>query len=113
MKSGENPRKAIHFAIGVVGWFFLQTIYCTIVGTFRNTAFFFASVPINVIAILIFFFMKSRWIAFGAGIAFSFNIIGLISMGILGMIDDEAIVATCILFPPFILLFTNWLEWLR
>jgi hypothetical protein len=112
MKSVKNSRKAIHFAIGLVGWFFLQTIYCTIVGKFRITAFFLASVPINVVAILVIFLMKHGWIAFGAGIAFSFNIIGLISMGILGMIDDEAIVATYILFPPFILLFTNWLGWL-
>ena len=113
MKNIENSRKVILFAIGFVGWFILQTIYCSIAGKFEITALSCATLPINVIAILIIFLIKRGWIAFGAGIAFGLNIIGLISMGILGMIDDEAIVGIYIMFPPFVLLFSNWLEWLR
>jgi hypothetical protein len=62
--------------------------------------------------ILVIFLRKHRWIAFGAGSAFILNGVALISMGLLGVVDDEAIIGLFFLFPPFILLFTNWLEWL-
>jgi hypothetical protein len=49
--------------------------------------------------------------AWGAGIAIILNAIGLVMMAAFGVIDDEAQVAKVISFPPFFLLFFDWLAW--
>jgi hypothetical protein len=104
--------KASACALGFIDWFLLQAIYCSIAFKFSNPVLIFASLPINVITILIGFLVKQRWIAFSAATAFILNGIALMSMGLLGVIDDEAIIGICFLFPPFFLLFTNWFDWL-
>ncbi len=109
--------KAIYFALGFMGWFFVQSVFCSVVEKWMSIALFYAlaclSIPINIIVILVIYLRKNRWIAAGAGLAFAINGIALISMGVFGVIDDEAIIGIIFLFPPFILLFTHWLEWTK
>jgi len=111
-----NSKRAIHFAMGFVDWFVFQSIYCSIAvlfaTRFRSIPLWLASLPINVIAILL-ILNKWRWIGFGVGIAFSLNLIAIVSMEILGVLYEEGIGTIYILFPPFFLLLTNWLTWLR
>jgi hypothetical protein len=108
MKSIWNSRRAIQVPEGFFGWFVLQSIYCSIVVKFDITDLFFASVPISILTILIIYFRKQRWIAFGAGVAFVLNLMSLVLMGLFGFLGEEGIGAVYILFPPFFLLFTIW-----
>ena len=111
MKHTINSRKVFLFLIGFIGWFVLQSIYNTI--AFRNdsTTLYKASIPVSLIAVLVLYLLKQRWIAWGAGIAIILNATGLMMMAVFGVIDDEAQFAKFISFPPFFLLFFNWLAW--
>ena len=99
--------------MGFFGWFVLQAIYTSFAAYTMSVPLAIASLPINIVAILGINKLKLSWIAYGVCAALVVNFIGLVMMGLFGVIDDEAIIAICIIFPPFILLFTNWLEWLQ
>ena len=113
-KDGEkvNSKRAIHFTLGFIGWFVFQTIYCSFAVYSNSPLLFFASWPINIIAIVV-ILKKLKWIGYGVGIAFSLNLIVLVSMGLFGILDEEGIGALYILFPPFFLKFLNWISWVN
>ena len=106
-----NSKRAIHFVMGFSGWVVLQTIYCSYALYIGRPLLFLASWPINIIAITVIYSRKLNWIAYGAGIAFVLNFIVLVSMGLFGILDEEGIGALFILFPPFFLLYLNWVSW--
>jgi len=113
MKRIEYFNKAFDFALGFVGLFLVQAVYSSIAVKFDLPALACIAIPMNVIAILVIFLRKNRWIASGAGIAFVLNGIALIYMGDQGIINDEAFIGWFILYPPFFLFFNDWLFKLR
>ena len=105
-----NSKRAIYFTMGFVGWFAIQAIY-TSFAVFTKSPLIIASLPINIIAIVV-ILKKLKWIGFGVGIAFSLNLIVLVSMGVFGLFGDEGVLVLYMLFPPFFLLFIKWYPWL-
>ena len=113
MKLNKNTHRTILFILGFISWFVMQSIYCTIAGKIQSTVLLCASLPISIVTVLVIYLLKHKWIVWGVGSAIFLNAMGLMIMGLLGTIDDEAMWVMFILFPPFFLLFTHWLEWLR
>jgi hypothetical protein len=111
LKHKKYQLQFVHFLVGFVSWFVLQSIYNTIAFRSDSTFLFIASIPVSLVTVLVIYLFKQRWIAWGAGAAIILNAIGLVMMAVFGAIDDETYFAKLISFPPFFLLFFNWVAW--
>ncbi len=113
MNSKGVFHKAIYFALGFLGWFFVQSIYSSVAVKYDIPVLACVAIPTNIIVILVIFLRKNRWIASGIGIGFAFNGIALIYMGEHSVINDDAFIGWFFLFPPVVLFYNNWLVKLR